>query len=144
MAGHNKVICKRCGFYEISESEPLVDEWSCPLCSPRKDGVIRPQISLIVCGKCNQTYSAKEDCPNCGIETHTRTYRMGKIGEYPELKITEHAKDAVEQGETILRKRVRSAIEEKEARDKHIEELLVEQNSLLKKLAQTKRMVRRK
>ena len=69
---------------------------------------------------------------------------MGKIGEYPELKITEHAKDAVEQGETILRKRVRSAIEEKEARDKHIEELLVEQNSLLKKLAQTKRMVRRK
>lgn len=69
---------------------------------------------------------------------------MGKIGDYPESKITEHAKDAVEQGETILRNRVRDAIEEKAVREKHIEALLVEQNSLLKKLAQTKRMVRRK
>ena len=138
------IICQKCGHYEISELEPEIDDWECSLCSPRKDGAIRPLLSVTVCGKCQQTYDSKLDCPNCGPETHTRTYRMGKIGEYPESSLTEHAKDAVEQGETILRNRVRDAIEDKARREKNIEALLVEQNSLLKKLAQTKRMVRRK
>ncbi|MGY5152402.1 MAG: hypothetical protein ACW9XA_09050 [Candidatus Nitrosopumilus sp. bin_6a] len=140
----NTIICQKCGHYEVSGEIPDPDDWECSLCSPRKDGVIRPLLSVTVCGKCQQTYDSKLDCPNCGPETHTRTYRMGKIGEYPESSIQEHAKDAVEQGETILRNRVRDAIEEKARREKNIEALLVEQNNLLKKLTQTKRAVRQR
>ena len=138
MSSHSyKVICQKCNRYEYHESMPTqeeYDDWQCTLCSPRKDGVIRPKVSLIVCGKCSQTFPAGEDCPNCGPIIKTKTYTMGNIGNPKTATVTEHAMDSVEKGERILKNRVRQEIEAKERRDKNIEALLIEQTKLLKKL----------
>ena len=124
MSSHSyKVICTNCGHYEYQDSMPQeseYDDFFCKLCSRRPDGVIRPKVSLIVCGKCNQTYAAGEDCPNCGPEIKTKTYTMGNIGNPKTATVTEHAMDSVEKGERILKNRVRQEIEAKEKRDGYV------------------------
>jgi hypothetical protein len=130
-----KVTCKTCHRYEIVTQLPTIDDWRCSLCSAREDGVKRPLRQLTTCGTCNQVYDSKEDCPNCGFEPKTKEYRMGKLGDWgKEPKVNENVRDAVEKGETILRKRVREKIEQNEERQINIEKLLIEQNKILKSL----------
>ena len=137
MTSQYKIVCNQCGRYEYCDyapSQEQYDDWQCTMCGPRKDGVVRPRINLVVCGKCSQTFPLGEDCDNCGPEIKTTTYRWGKIGNLTESNVSENAIDATEKGETILRNRVRQEIEAKEEREKNIEKLLLKQTKLLEKL----------
>jgi hypothetical protein len=132
-----KITCNTCQRYEYCDyapSQEQYDEWRCSLCSPRTDGVKRPLVRVTICGQCNQSYDSKEDCPNCGPEIKTTKIKYGKIGDWPETRVTENARQAVESGETILRNRIRNVQEEKAEREKLTLKLLQEQTKLLKKL----------
>ena len=137
MTSQYKIVCNKCQHQEYWDSAPTqdqYDDWRCSLCSPRLDGVKRPLVRVTICGRCNQSYDSKEDCPNCGPEIKTTKIKYGNIGDWPETRVTENARQAVESGETILRNRIRNEQEEKADREKNIEKLLLKQTKLLEKL----------
>jgi len=139
----SKVICKKCGHFELVDSIPEYEAYSCPLCTqtPGKMKLLR----ITHCGTCSQSYESNGSCPQCSIldDYNVSKFRVTTdpnnewIGD---RVITEDATIAVEKGERILRERVRDKIQEKEDRDNNIERLLIEQNKILSQLVDKEKL----